>query len=264
MTWDSLIHNNFLIKLLAACIEFGIGLFLGPFVKRLIMRLHNRKGVDEGVLTFTGSLANIFIRILALIIALGQIGVDMSVAVGAFSALGLGVSLALKDNMANVASGLQILITKPFKVGDYIECDSLEGTVSTIEIMFTTLETFDMQEVVIPNSQLIANPVTNYSANPIRRLVYKIPVSSTADAEIFRSQLVKIMDEEPMVLKDPKPKTVIGDYTDQGRGIEVGMVCYSTIEDFWDMKFSVQEKVQALRTGNVISAPADLVEVRQG
>lgn len=68
--------------------------------------------LDEGVLTFTGSLANILIRIIAIIIALGQIGVDMSVAVGAFSALGLGISLALKDNMSNVASGLQILITK--------------------------------------------------------------------------------------------------------------------------------------------------------
>lgn len=261
MSWEQFIHNNFLMKLLAATIELVIGFFLGPAVKRLILRLHNRKGVDEGVLTFTGSLANILIRIIAIIIALGQIGVDMSVAVGAFSALGLGISLALKDNMSNVASGLQILITKPFKVGDYIACNDCEGTVVSIEIMFTTLETFDNQEVVIPNTVLISNSITNYSSYPSRRLVIKVPVSLFVDPKEFRSEAQKAMEACPYVLKDPKPKTQIGDYLADGSGMEINLVCYSTIEQFWDMKFALQEEIQKIRSSLALAAPTDVITI---
>lgn len=261
MSWEAFIHNNFLVKLAVAALELVVGFFLGPMVKNMIMRLQNRKGVDEGVLTFTGSVASILIRLLAIIIALGQIGVDMSVVVGAFSAVGLGISLALKDNMANVASGLQILITRPFRVGDYIACKEMEGTVMSVEIMFTTLETFDNQLVVIPNRELIANAVTNYSVYPSRRLVLKVPVSLFSDVEEFRARALSIMQTNSKVLKDPAPKTVIGDYTPSGTGIEVGLVCYSTIEDFWDMKFELQEAVQTMRRELGINAPKDYVEV---
>ena len=261
MSWDALIHNNFLMKLISAAVEIVIGFFLGPFVKRMIMRLHNRKGVDEGVLTFTGSIANVLIRILAVIIALGQIGADMSVVVGAFSALGLGISLALKDNMTNVASGMQILITKPFRVNDYISCGDYEGTVQSIEMMFTTLQTFDEQLVVIPNTYLISNAVTNYSVYPSRRLVYKIPVDCQCDAAEFRKAAQTIMEQSPLVLQDPKPKSVIGDYVDQGRGIEISLVCYSKVEDFWDMKFALQAQLQQLRENGVLQTPRNVVEV---
>lgn len=261
MTWDAFIHNNFLIKLAAAIVELLVGYFLGPFIKRQIMRFHNRKGVEEGVLTFTGSFANIFIRILAVIIALGQIGVDMSVAVGAFSALGLGISLALKDNMANVAGGLEILVTKPFKVGDYIECESLEGTVQAIEIMFTTLVTFDHQEVVIPNATLISSPVTNYSSLPSRRIVIAVPLSIQDDFENFRKQLQALMERESGVLNVPAPKTVVGDYTANGMGIQIKTVCYSLTDNYWDVLFDLKEKIEAIRKAESLNPPVDLIQV---
>ena len=261
MTWEQFLHNNFLIKLLAAIVELMVGYFLGPFIKKQILRLHNRKGVDEGVLTFTGSFANIFIRILAVIVALGQIGVDMSVAVGAFSALGLGISLALKDNMANVAGGLEILVTKPFKVGDYIACDSLEGTVQTVEIMFTTLVTFDNQEVVIPNATLIANPVTNYSALPTRRIVILVPLSIQDNYEAFRKDLLEVLQKESGVLADPAPKTIVGDYTPDGMGIQIKVLCYCQTDNYWDVLADLKDKIEQLRKANALNPPVDLVQV---
>lgn len=260
--WNSFIHNSFLLKLIAAVIELLIGWVLGPFVKRQIMRLHNRnKKVDEGVLTFTGSFVNIFIRIIAIIIALAQIGVNMSVAVGAFSALGLGISLALKENMANVASGMQILVTKPFQVGDYISCDSMEGTVTAIELMFTTLQTFDNQQVVVPNAILISNPITNYSKYPTRRIVFAVPVSVQSSYEEFRQSLQTLMERHSGVMQDPKPKTVVGDYTPDGLGIQIKLVCYARLANYWDVLFDLKNEAEKIRQSEKLNPPVGLVEV---
>lgn len=261
MDWNSILHNNFLIKLAAAAIELLVGFFLGPFIKRMVMRLHNKRGVDEGVLTFTGSFINIAIKCLAIIVALGQIGVDITVAAGLFSAVGLGVSLALKENMANVAGGLQILITKPFRVGSYIQVETMEGTVTSIEIMFTTLQTFDNQQIVIPNSYLISNPVTNYTEYPTRRIVLQIPVSSQAETAAFREKALALMEEHANVIKAPKPKTVIAGYTADGKGIMIKMVCYSRIEVYWETLYELQEQADALRKASEMMPPVDYIQV---
>ncbi len=257
------LQNSYLVKVIAAIIEVIISFFLGPFVKRQIMRLHNQKGVDEGVLTFTGSLANTAIRFIGFIIALGQLGVDMSVVVGAFSAVGLGVSLALKENMSNVASGMQILITKPFKVGDYIACDGLEGTVTAIEIMFTTLKTVDNQQVVIPNAILISQSVVNYSLYPTRRINIIVPISCLDDYEGFRLKAQDIMEAQSGVLADPVPKTVVGTYTPDGRAIQIKLVCYAQNGNYWDTYYALTNKIEVLRKEIALHPPIDLIQVVQ-
>lgn len=257
------LQNSYLVKVVAAVVEVIIGFFLGPFVKRQIMRLHNQKGVDEGVLTFTGSLANTAIRFTGFIIALGQLGVDMSVIVGAFSAVGLGVSLALKENMSNVASGMQILITKPFKVGDYIACDGLEGTVTAIEIMFTTLKTVDNQQVVIPNAILISQSVVNYSLYPTRRINIVVPISCLDDYEGFRLKAKDLMEEQSGVLTDPAPKTVVGTYTQDGRAIQIKLVCYAQNVNYWDTYYALTNKIEVLRKEIALHPPVDLIQVVQ-
>ncbi len=262
MDWASLLHNNFLIKMAAAIAELLIGFSIAPLARNAILKLHNKRGMDQGVLTFTSSVVSTAIRFIAIIIALGQIGVDITIVVGAFSAVGLGVSLALKENMANVAGGMQILITKPFVVDDYIQIDSLEGTVREIEIMFTTLQTFDNQQVIIPNAQLVANPITNFSKYPQRRIVLGVPVSVSLDLEGFRNGLMDIMKNETRVLIDPAPKTVVGDYTPDGRGVFVKLVCYTTNEDYWDVKFDLAERVHQLQNKMDMTPPVDLVEVK--
>lgn len=261
MSWEQFISNNFLVKLAAAIVELVIGFFLGPLCKRMILKLNKRKGVDEGVLTFTGSFISIFIRILAVIIALGQIGADITAVVGIFSAMGLGVSLALKENMANVAGGLQILLTKPFKVGDYIACGSQEGTVVEIEIMFSTLKTFDNQLIVIPNSMLVSSMLINYSAYPSRRIVAQIPVGATGDYEAFRQKLLALMEANPNILKDPAPHTVIGDLNEQGNALPVKVLCYTLNEHYWDVKFQLNDQIHALRRQMKLEPPASYVEV---
>lgn len=261
--WESLIKNSFLVDLLAAMAELAVGFFLGPFVKKQILKFQSAKGVrlDQGVLTFTGSAVSILIRIIAIVIALAQIGVNMTVVVGALSALGLGVSLALRENMANVASGIQILMTKPFQIGDYIQNEELEGTVKSIEIMFTTLETFDLQEVVIPNAQLISTPIINYSVYPKRRVAFIVPVSRTCDYEALRDDIQQMLENEPGVLADPKPMNVVADYSTNGKSLMIRIICYANQEEYWTVLANVRNRVEQIIQSHHDALPKESVKV---
>ena len=253
-------ENKLIFQILIAIMEMGLGFILGPIVRNWIVRMHPR-GIDKGVLTFTGSLANALIRFLAIVIALAQLGVNMDVIVGAFSAVGLGVSLALKENMANVAGGLQILITRPFSVGDYIGIDGEEGSVKQVEIMFTTLETLNGQEVIIPNATLVSNTVINYTINKKRRVVIDVPVSCDGDYDSFRTEMVKIMKAHKDAYQDPAPTTMVTGFTPEGNGMIIRCICYCDNTNYWELLFDLNEQVQKQRSALKLSQPVSVVQV---
>ena len=141
------------------------------------------KKVDTGAITFFNSLLKVLLRIIVCITAIGQF-MDVTSIIAAVGAAGVTAGLALKDNLSNVASGAQIIFTHPFHVGDYLSVDGkqgVEGTVKKIEIMFTTLATFDNKEIVIPNSSLTISTITNYTAMETRRLDLTYSISYSQD-----------------------------------------------------------------------------------
>lgn len=259
--WEKIIESGFLFKLAAGIAEIAVGFFLGPLIKKQILKFQKARHVDHGLLTFSGSAASISIRILAIVIALAQIGVNMSVIVGALSALGLGISLALKENMSNVASGIQILITKPFRVGDYIANESFEGNVSTIEIMFTTLSTFDQQKVIIPNAQLISTPIVNYSVYPQRRVSFTIPISRACDYESLRAELLDMIKSRPGVLKDPAPSTVVAEYSQDGMSLLLRVICFANQSDYWNVVADVRNQTEQIVQKHENAIPQENVRI---
>lgn len=189
-------------------VEVIAGIIIGPYVKKLILKM-SKKSLDKGAMTFLASCANVVIIASAFIIAAEQLGMKLNSIVSLISALGLGVSLALKGNMANVAGGLQILITKPFKVGDYIKINNHKGTVTTIELMFTTMRTDNGKEVVIPNNLLVTDMLTNYSRQPARRISIMFPVPVPADTRAIEKQALDIASRNEFLLKDPAPSITV-------------------------------------------------------
>ena len=169
---------DFLPKLLAAAVIVVVGLFIGRILKKVCTKALEKANREVGMVSFISSAVSVIIKIFTAVIAISALGVDMSVIVGGLSAVGLGITLALKNNMANVASGLQMIFTKPFKVGDYIATDDgVEGTVERVELMFSVLRTFDNKEIVIPNAKLADNVVTNFSAMENRRMDLRFSVA---------------------------------------------------------------------------------------
>lgn len=199
INWSAdLIH--FLQTAWIPIVEVTAGILIGPRVKKMIVKAAD-KSQDKGLMTFLGSTANIAIIALSFIMAAEALGIKVSSIVSLVSALGLGVALALKGNMANVAGGIQILVTKPFKIGDYIQVAGHRGYVTTIELMFTTIRTDNQKEAVIPNATIVEDTITNYTKYPYVRVKVPFSVAVGNDMTKIRTEALELMKQNPLLEK---------------------------------------------------------------
>lgn len=252
----------FLPKLLAAAVIVVAGLVLSRLARRLCETAMERSNRDVGVISFAGSAVSVVVKVIAAVIALSALGVDTSVLVGGLSAVGLGISLALKNNMANVACGLQMLFTKPFKAGDYIAADAggkTEGTVERIELMFTTLRTFDNKEVVIPNARLADSVVTNYTAMDKRRLDLDFSIAYGDDLAAAKEVLRETVTADARVLNAPAPLVAVNRCGDSAVQLTAHLWCRT--EAYWDLYYALQEAVKLAFDAHGIHIPYPQVDV---
>lgn len=235
---------SMLPRLAASVLLFGLGWWLSNVVTRLMRRAVTRAKGDAGVTTFLSSLLNILLKVIISIMAIAQLGVDVTSLIAAIGTAGLAVGLAMKDNMSNVASGAQIVLTGPFHVGDYLSvpAESVEGMVERIEMMYTTLRTFDNKEVVLPNMKLTSSTIVNYTAMKTRRLDLTYSVSYSTDLDQAKALLTRLCEEEEKIEKDPVPLIAVGEYGDSSIAIVVKVWC--KIENYWDAYYAMQGRVK--------------------
>ena len=216
MSWDfAQIWSNFLNwladitpKLLLAVVIFVIGWWTVKLIILFVKKGLAKMGVEKSVITFLSSFCKYILRIFAFIIALTPFGFHISSLFAAVGAAGITLGLGLKESVANIASGVQIIVTKPFQVGHYIQLNNVEGTVTRIEIMYSTLMTLDRKEVVIPNSIATNNILTNYTALGVRRVDFNYTVSYGTDLNLVRTILLEVAKGHEQVLSSPEPVVV--------------------------------------------------------
>ncbi|MEE8706352.1 MAG: mechanosensitive ion channel family protein [Oscillospiraceae bacterium] len=246
-------------RLIGALLIFAIGWKLSDWMIQIGKRMLNRTGVETGFVTFVGSLLKILLKVIVVIAVLDQLNVNVSAIVAAVGAAGVTAALALKDNLSNVACGAQIILTKPFKVGDYIAMDSTEGTVMRIEMMFTVLKTFDNREVVIPNSTLTAAVITNYTAMENRMLDLTYGISYQDDLLAAKAVLQKLAEENPKILKEPAPMVVVREHGASAVHLLLRVWCKTT--DYWSLYYEMQEQVKLAFDRAGLTIPFDQVDV---
>lgn len=243
------IWNSFLTWLetalpdaIGAAVILALGWWLSSLVVRLLKRVMHRTRTETGIVTFIGSLANAVLKGIVCIMALSQLGFNVDVIVTAIGAAGVTIGLALKENMSNIASGAQIVFTKPFAVGDYLALDNVEGTVERIEMMFTTLRTFDNKEIVIPNSKLTVSTVTNYSAMKTRRLDLRYSVGYGDDLIKVKALLLELAEKNLLVEKEPAPMAAVEAHKDSG--VQMLLRVWCKTDDYWTLYYQMQEDVK--------------------
>ena len=234
--------GNMAPRVLGAIIVVAVGWILSKALVKLLKKALERGKAEAGVITFIGSLVNIALKVLVGITAAAQLGFDVTSIITAIGALGVTVGLALKDSMSNVASGVQILFTHTFRVGDYLSVEGVEGTVDRIEIMYTALHTFDNKEIVIPNSELTASVITNYTAQTTRRLDLSYSVSYSTNLAQAREVLAQVIAENEKVLQDPPPLVAIGEHKDSCIMVVAKIWCET--DNYWPLYFEMQESVK--------------------
>lgn len=245
-------------KLLGAALILIVGWQLSNAVAKIMAKAMERSKADYGFVSFFVSLIKTLMKIIVCITAVGQF-MDVTSIIAAVGAAGVTAGLALKDNLSNIASGAQIIFTKPFRAGDYLSVDNVEGTVERIEIMFTTLRTFDNKEIVIPNSTVTVSTITNYTAMENRRLDLTYSVSYSADLTAVKSLLSGIVGQHSLVLQDPAPLVAVGEHKDSSISIVVKVWCKS--ENYWTLYYDMQERVKKEFDAAGVSIPFPQLDV---
>ena len=187
--------------------------------------------VDKSLKSFIKSILNVGVHAFLITICLLIMGVKESSLLAFFGTLGIGVGLALKDNLSNFAGGIIILLFKTYKVGDEVNISDEMGYIDDIDIFSTTIKTHNNDLVMIPNGMIISNKVINYTKTPIRRLKFIIGIAYDADIDVARKALEDLLRENPLVLKEPAVYSHVDSYGDSS--INIALKGWTSNENYW-------------------------------
>ena len=233
--------EKFFPHLLTATFILALGWWLSGKLTKIICKTLNKAKVDLGIISFSKSILKSTIRIIVLLTALAEIGVNITSLIAALGAAFVAVGIALKDSLSNIASGLIIIINKPFKIGDYLKVNDLLGTVKKIELIFTTLVTPDNKEIIIPNSKLTNSSIINCNKKSIRRLDLIYSLKNTVGVEKIKDIFNKVILNNNKILKEPSFKILIDSYDFEKTEFKISLWCKT--DDYDCLKNEMNEQI---------------------
>ncbi len=255
-TLQNLLENQLIpwgIKLAIALAIFIIGRWLAHRITAFIERLLTRSKLDEMLVNFLGNIIRTLLVAVVAIAALDQLGVDTTSLLAVLGAAGLAVGLALKDSLSNFASGVMLIIFRPFKVGDFIEAAGVSGVVEKVTIFNTIMKTGDNREIIVPNSQIYGGTIVNVSARPTRRIDLVIGIGYEDDLKKAKDILEQILREDERVLDEPAPAVALGELADSSVNFNVRPWVNSG--DYWPVRADLLEKIKLTFDEQGISIP---------
>lgn len=224
----------------------GLGvLFTGLWLIRFLLnwshkRLHH-KGVDPTIKPFLISLLGVALRILLVLAVMQIMGIEMTLFATLVGAFGVAIGLALSGTLQNFASGILILLLKPFAVGDNINTQGLEGTVTSIQIFYTIVTTFDNRVVIVPNSQLSNQVIINISREGSRRLDINYKMPNAVDSDQVTAVITKTLEASQHCLSSPEKRIGVGDLQQDGYVLSISV--WVQAHGFQDAKLEVQAQI---------------------
>lgn len=252
---------DFGFRVVLALFIFFIGMKLIGGVRKIVKRSLERSNVDKGVEQFVDSMLKFGLYAL-LIFSIGKnFGLDTTSIAAVVASGGVAIGLALQGSLSNFAGGVLILLLKPFVVGDYIIEDNnkCEGTVKEIQVFYTKLVTPDNKIIVIPNGTLTNNSLTNATMQKMRRLDLKIDISYNADLKKAKALLEKLLLEEKKILKDQETNVFVDDLG--ASSVVLGVRGWVQTEDYWDVRWSLLEKMKLTMDEHGIEIPFQQITV---
>ena len=250
-------------SVLSAIITFLICLIAVNCVTKITDKLLDRSKLDGALKGFVRTAVKIVLWALAIVIVAGALGIPTASLVAVISIAGLALSLSVQNIMSNLFSGITLLITKPFGEGDLVDIGANNGTVKSVGLFYTVIDTLDNRYVSIPNSDVTAASIVNYSREPLRRVDLTFNTSYDAKTEDVRAAILEAAKEDSKIKADPAPFIVIGQYKDSTVEYIVRVWCDNA--DYWDVYFGMNERVREsfARNGVKLSFPNVNVRVIQ-
>ena len=247
------------IRILIALLILFVGFKLINFLSRRIEKSCLKRGADKTIVNTLVYVSRIVLKVVVAVAVLGYLGVETSSFAAILASLSVCVGLAVNGALSNLAGGVLIILTRPFKIDDYIEAQGYSGTVENIHMVYTRLRTPDNKVVYVPNGPLSTGAIVNYSAMDLRRVDLTFSIGYGADAEQAKAIISKICNDHRNVLTDPAPFVRVVELAESSVNIVTRVWCKK--EDYWDIYFDLNEKVKAALDAAGIEIPFNQLDV---
>jgi len=247
------------INIFFALVIFIVGRWVIRILIKLLRKALGRAKMDDILINFVASMASALLLLFVIIAALNQLGVNTTSLIALLGAAGLAIGLALQNSLQNFASGVMLIIFRPFKTGDFVEAGGTSGVVEHISIFTTIMRTGDNREVIVPNGAIYNGTITNYSARETRRIDMVFGIGYGDDIRKAKEILQQLLDADDRVLKDPAPLIAVGELADSSVNFNVRPWVKSG--DYWAVKFDFTEQVKLTFDAQGISIPYPQMDV---
>ena len=248
---DILVQYGF--QLIAAFTILALGIWLAKRIKSFLVTTLNRREFDPTLVGFLSSLLHGALVVFVVTAAISRLGVQTSSIVAVIGAAGLAVGLALQGSLSNFASGVLLIIFKPFVTGNFIKAGGEAGTVIEIGILSTELKTPDNVKIILPNSQVMSGSITNFSAHSIRRVDMVLGVSYGDDLGKVKQIIHKLFAADERVLEDPEPIVAVSNLGDSS--VDFIVRPWVQADDYWAFKYDFIQSMKEACEAEGVSIP---------
>lgn len=246
--------------IVAVLVLFIVFKIINLISRKLEKRLKSSKRrVDETITRVTISVSRKALKFLAFVCFLGYVGIETTSIAAAITSAGLAVGLALQGSLSNFAGGVIVLVMRPYKIGDYIECNGISGTVDDIKLFYTYITTIDNKEIVLPNGKMADSSIINYSANKLRRLDMYFEISYKNDVEKAKKAILTSITNSNNYKAIPEPFVNIDSCKNNSISLVLKVWCDN--EEYWNLYYYLQEEVKRQFEKNSVMIPYNQLDV---
>ncbi len=257
--WLTTTGIKILVALLVLIVAFTLINRISKQIEKRSRKQEETKHVDKTVYRTLGYIAKIGLKILVVLSLVAYLGIDTGAITALIASLGVGVGLAVNGTLSNLAGGMLLLFTRPFKDGDYIAANGYEGYVEDIFICNTKIRTNDNKIVYLPNGKLSTSEIVNYTEKNTRRVDLTYSISYADDFEKAEQIVKEVAAANPKILQEPAPKARITAHS--ASSIDLFCPVWCKTEDYWDVLFDMNEQVKKAFDLNGISIPFNQMDV---
>lgn len=230
-------------KLVAALLIFVIGRWVAKAVAAFLARMMRKRGIDDMLANFLSIVLYAILLVAVIIAAISQLGIQTTPLIALLGAAGLAVGLALQSSLSNLASGVMLVLFRPFSKGDFVEAGGTSGTVLEVGLFTSVLNTPDNRRVIVPNGQITTDTITNFSAYDTRRIDLMIGVDYTDDLKVARATIEKTLNGHDKVLDDPAPAILLMELADSS--VNFAVRPWVSTADYWVVRSELLESIKA-------------------
>lgn len=250
--WSAIL-TDWGVRLVGALLIVMVGLRIARWVSGLAEKGLVRAQVEPTAVQFLRKVAYVLLLVVLILAALQIVGVPMTSMIALLGAAGLAIGLALKDSLANIASGVMLVTLRPFKVGDVVNIAGETGSVESVSIFQTVLRGADNQTIILPNSLVTTDSIINLTPDTMRRIELVIGIGYSASIERARAVALEVIHADPRVWAEPAPDVLV--YALADNSVNLGIRCHVGNADYFATKCALQERIKTAFDAAGISIP---------